>query len=132
MSRPAYIGLTLVAICAGFLSRSPILALPHDAAKYAGSVIWGSMVYFVVCTLLPSQSLGRRATVALVVAAITEFSQLIHTGWLDAFRRTTIGVLLIGRFFSWLDIASYAVGIAVASIIDLVLIKMNSKAKSPA
>jgi hypothetical protein len=66
---------------------------------------------------------GIRWRAALIVlagflAAGVEFSQLWHTEGLDAFRRTTIGVLLIGRFFSWWDILSYWIGIAAIGLFD--------------
>jgi hypothetical protein len=54
-----------------------------------------------------------------------EFSQLLHTGWLDAVRRTTIGVLLIGRFFSWWDIASYLIGIAIAVMLEWTIVRFR-------
>jgi hypothetical protein len=73
-------------------------------------------VFFCVAALKPRIDLRLVAVYAAVVAALVEFSQLIHIGWLDQFRRTTIGALLIGRTFSWWDIAAYWAGIAVACV----------------
>jgi len=82
-------------------------------------VLWGAMVYCLVRTVWPRARPVPMAVVAAVIAAAVEFSQLWHARALDAFRRTTIGVLLIGRFFSWRDIAAYVFGIAVACLVEL-------------
>lgn len=117
-SRAIYLLACCLLIGAGLLARAPVLGLPPLIAKYSGSAIWGAMVYFAVASLIPAQPLLRRTAITALIAIATEFSQLVHVGWLDAFRRTTLGVLLIGRFFSWWDIVCYLAGIAVASGID--------------
>src|SRR5882757_3046052 len=117
-NRTTYLLMCCLLIGAGLLSRAPALGLPPVVAKYSGSVIWGAMVYFAVASLIPTQPLLRRTATTALIAIATEFSQLVHFGWLDAFRRTTLGVLLIGRFFSWWDIVCYLAGIAIASGID--------------
>ncbi|CAN7408146.1 DUF2809 domain-containing protein [Bosea sp. LjRoot90] len=58
------------------------------------------------------------ALLAACVAVTVEASQLWHAPWLDAFRQTRLGVLLLGRFFAWADIAAYLVGIGVAAVSD--------------
>jgi len=120
--RLLYLIATVLLIGAGLLARSPDLGLPPIVAKYAGSVIWGGMVYFAWAAVRPEQGWHKRALVAAVIAVTVEFSQLLHTEWLDTVRRTTIGVLLIGRFFSWWDIAAYLIGIAVAMVVDRIIV----------
>ena len=105
---------TLGIIACGLIWRRPELGLPLLAAKYGGSMLWGAMVFFTVATLLPSAKLFRVAIIAATVAAGVEFSQLIQIEWLDKFRTTTIGALLLGRTFTWWDIAAYWAGIALA------------------
>jgi hypothetical protein len=124
-SRATYLIATFAFIGIGLLTRVPAFGLPRAIAKYSGSIIWGAMVYFAVASLLPRQSLSRRTALTAIIAVATEFSQLIHTSWLDAFRQTTIGVLLIGRFFSWWDIASYLIGIAGAATIDGLILRRH-------
>jgi len=123
--RMSYLIIASLLIGAGLLSRSPILGLPPIVAKYAGSVIWGGMVYFAWAVVRPEQHARKRAIIAAVIAAAVEFSQLVHTEWLDAIRRTTIGVLLIGRFFSWWDIAAYLVGIAIAAMLERMIVRSD-------
>ena len=58
--------------------------------------------------------MGHREAIAIVV----ECSRLVHAPWLDAFRLTTAGALLLGRIFSLWNLVAYAVGIALGVWID--------------
>lgn len=92
------------------------IGLPYFLVKYGGSTLWGAMVFFLFAALLPGHSVGRLAVLSLVSAALIEFSRLYHTPWLDDFRLTLAGALLLGRIFSWWNILAYAVGIALAAL----------------
>ncbi|WP_424629231.1 DUF2809 domain-containing protein [Bradyrhizobium sp. SYSU BS000235] len=115
--RSKYFVLALAIIGIGLLTR---LSPPghHALFKYLGSALWGGMVYCLLASLAPKTSPSRIAIVAAVIAAGVEFSQLWHTDALDAFRATRIGVLLIGRFFSWWDIVAYSAGIIAIAALD--------------
>jgi hypothetical protein len=116
--RLIYAALALVIVLLGLLWRWPALGLPPVVAKYGGSVLWGALVYVCCRAAMPK---ARNATVvilAAVLAAMVEFSQLLHWPALDAFRSSSFGALLLGRVFSWWDIVSYWVGIAVIGMID--------------
>lgn len=91
------------------------IGLPYFLVKYGGSALWGAMVFFVFATLLHRQSIGRLAVFSLLAAALVEFSRLYHTPWLDDFRLTLGGALLLGRIFSWWNILAYGLGIALAA-----------------
>ena len=110
--RLCYAAVAVGLVLAGLTWRSPVLGLPWVVAKHGGSVIWGTMMFFAAAAVLPT---GRPILIAVttaIVAAAVEFSQLLHVSWLDDFRRTTFGMLLLGRTFSWWDIVSYWTGIA--------------------
>jgi hypothetical protein len=98
------------------------IGLPHLLVKYGGSTLWGAMVFFLLATLLPRQPPVRLALLAIVVAALTEFSRLYHAPWLDAFRLTLAGALLLGRIFAWWNIAAYMVGIGLAALVEVLLL----------
>lgn len=115
-ARFACAALGLVAI--GLLTRLPHAGPPGAITKYAGAILWGAMVYCVTGFVRPQWRAHRLALVAGIIAAATEFSQLWHTQLLDDIRRTTIGVLLIGRYFAWADIAAYFTGIAAVAALD--------------
>lgn len=112
----ALIVLTMVA---GLTIRFAHLGLPSLVVKYGGSALWAMMIYWLVSTLLPVRRVGRAAIISGSIATLVEFLKLVHTPALEAFRHTLAGVLLLGRFFSFKDIAVYWVAIAVAAAIDL-------------
>jgi hypothetical protein len=58
------------------------------------------------------------AAAACLIALIVELSRLLHTPWLDAFRISLAGRLLLGRFFSVWNIVAYWIAIGVAAIVD--------------
>lgn len=94
------------------------IGLPYFLVKYGGSTLWGAMVFFIIAMLLPRQPIGRLTLLALVIAALTELTRLYHTAWLDEFRLTLAGALLLGRIFSWWNIVAYGLGIALAAFIE--------------
>jgi hypothetical protein len=71
----------------------------------------------------------RIGVAAGLFSAGIEFSQLWHTDVFDAFRRTTTGVLLIGRLFSSWDILSYSIGIAALGLFDIFVSRPEVTAK---
>jgi hypothetical protein len=116
-----YLVAATVVIGLGLALRLLPLGLPHAVFKYGGSALWGAMVYLIVAACLPRFSTVPIAGLASVAAILTELSQLYHAPALDAFRRTRIGVLLLGRYFSLGDIAAYLCGIALAAGIDRII-----------
>jgi len=97
------------------------LGLPAFVVKYGGSLLWATMVFLLAGVLLPLTTRSQLAAIAMVIAIVVEFSRLVHTPWLDAFRLTTAGALLLGRIFSLWNVVAYAVGIAFAVWIDRLL-----------
>jgi hypothetical protein len=96
--------------------------LPFVVVKYGGSLLWGSMVYFLLAFAVGGLSARIRpagiAIIAFAIAICVELFRLYHTPWLDAFRLTTAGALLLGRIFSLWNIVAYAFGIAAACALD--------------
>ena len=76
------------------------------------------MVFLLVGAALPRLTRTRIAAVAAAIAIVVEFFRLLHTPWLDAFRLTTAGALLLGRIFSLWNLAAYVVGIGLGVWID--------------
>jgi hypothetical protein len=79
------------------------------------------MVLCVIGVCLPRLAVVPLMLFAFAVAAAIEASQLWHPPWLDAFRQAAVGVLLLGRYFSYGDIAAYAAGIGVAGAVTVAL-----------
>ena len=113
----------LVEIGAGLSLRryGPGWGLTFPVVKYGGSLLWGTMVYFLAALLLPPTRRMKLVALSLLIAISVEFFRLYHTPWLDAFRLTTAGALLLGRVFSLWNILAYAVGILLGSMTDKIL-----------
>ena len=96
----------------------PGLGLPSVLVKYGGSMLWGTMVLFLVAIAAPGQSRWRVALISVLLAVCVELFRLVHTPWLDDFRLTTAGALLLGRVFSPWNMLAYGVGIMLGMILD--------------
>ena len=112
-----------VIVGAGLLSRRPELGLPWPVAKWSGSILWGAMVYVAISLIGPQQKPNHKLLLAAAIALLVEFSRLYHASWLDEFRRTTAGALLLGRIFSPWNLLAYLTGIAAARIADAFLLQ---------
>lgn len=122
-------GLALAVIALGLLLRfeGPRLGLPAPIVKYGGSVLWGTMVLFLVATLRPRLSRSRLALIAMAIAVVVELIRLVHTPWLDDFRLTLAGALLLGRIFSLWNLVAYAAGIVVGLMIGRVMLAASKE-----
>jgi hypothetical protein len=112
------LAIAAILIPIGVAWRMAPLHLPQFLYKYGGSVLWAAMVYWLVAAMLPRSRPGAVATLAAAIAALVEFSRLLHIPALDAFRLTLAGKLILGRFFSLWDILAYWLAIAVVAVVD--------------
>jgi hypothetical protein len=121
--RPLKLSLALISatIIAGLAMRFAPLGLPPLVVKYGGSTLWALMLYWVASTLFPSTPLTTVALLAGTVATAVEFLKLYHAAALDAFRLTFLGILLLGRFFSYSDILAYWLAICAGLCLDKIL-----------
>ena len=112
--------LALIVIACGLALRwyGFPLGLPAFVVKYGGSLLWATMVLLLVGVVLPRLTRMQIAAVAAIIAAVVEFSRLVQMPWLDAFRLTTAGALLLGRIFSLWNLVAYAAGVAFGVWID--------------
>lgn len=113
-------GLALVVIACGLSLRiyGFPLGLPAFLVKYGGSLLWATMVFLLIGFLLLRLTPSQLAAIAVAIAVVVEFSRLVHTPWLDAFRLTTAGALLLGRIFSLWNLVAYVAGIVVGVWLD--------------
>jgi hypothetical protein len=94
------------------------LGLPSFFVKYGGSLLWGAMVFFLVGIAAPRLSRWQVGLVSAVIAIGVELFRLVHAPWLDAFRLTLAGALLLGRIFSAWNMLAYGAGIVLAGLLD--------------
>jgi len=94
------------------------LGLPVLIVKYGGSMLWGTMVFFLVALTAPDRSRPSIAVISAAIAVSAELFRLVHAPWLDAFRLTLPGALLLGRIFSIWNMLAYGAGIALGVGLD--------------
>jgi hypothetical protein len=104
-------GLTLRRFGLGF-------GLPAFIVKYGGSMLWATMVFFLVAMAAPAWPRRRVTLMSAAIAVGVELFRLVHAPWLDEFRLTLAGALLLGRIFSAWDLLAYGVGIALGMLLD--------------
>lgn len=121
-------GLALMVIACGLSLRlyGFPLGLPAIVVKYGGSLLWATMVFLLIGALLPWLTPSKLVAIAAAIAVVVEFSRLVHTPWLDAFRLTTAGALLLGRIFSLWNLVAYVAGIVVGVWLDRLMGKRGA------
>ena len=97
----------------GLASRRYQTVLPEFIGEYAGDSLWALMLFLLVSTLLAGRTLISRATISLALAFLVEISQLYHAPWIDSIRDTTLGGLVLGFGFLWIDLVCYTAGIII-------------------
>jgi Protein of unknown function (DUF2809) len=113
-------GLWLLVIACGLALRrfGPGLGLSFPLVKYGGSMLWGTMLFFLVAMAARARSQQRIALISAAIAVCVELFRLVHTPWLDDFRLTTAGALLLGRVFSPWNMLAYGIGICAGMALD--------------
>ena len=60
----------------------------------------------------------------MAISYLDELSQLYQAAWINQIRATTIGRLVLGSAFSWLDLLAYTVGVGLCNAIEVILLKV--------
>lgn len=124
-----YLSGILGSIVFGLLSRKLGGILPAFLEDHSGDALWAMMVYFGIRFFLPNRTLFLSILLSLCFCFAIEFSQLYQADWIKTIRRTTLGALVLGKGFIWIDLVRYTVGILIASIIDTVIILIRKEEK---
>jgi len=119
--RVVYFIITAAVMLMGLLSRKFMFIFPSSIAPFVGDMLWAMMVYFGFRFLFPKLELLKSFNIALIFSYIIEISQLYQVDWINTIRKTTIGGLILGHGFLWMDLISYSIGIIIAVIIDKAL-----------
>lgn len=119
--RVVYFIITVVVMLMGLLSRKFMFIFPSSIAPFVGDMLWAMMVYFGFRFLFPKLELLKSFNIALIFSFAIETSQLYQAEWINIIRKTTIGGLVLGHGFLWMDLISYFIGIIIALIIDKAL-----------
>jgi hypothetical protein len=112
------LAIMLLLIPLGVACRFVPIGLPPVIVKYGGSFLWAATVYWFIAFLLARQRPFALGLIAMVVTAAIEFLKRVQSPELDSIRHTLFGKVLLGRYFSYTDIAVYWVAILCCMGID--------------
>jgi predicted membrane protein len=76
------------------------------------------MIYCLISAIFRGSSRNKIVVLAAIVCICVEVFRLYHSPWLDNFRLTLAGQLLLGRIFSLWNLVAYAAGIILATLVD--------------
>ena len=119
-----FLGVAIIGtIGLGLASRTCPMLFPPVLEKYPGDALWAQMVYWLVGFFNPTASVAKVALYSLALSYADEISQIYQAPWINQIRATTLGHLVLGSSFSWLDMLSYTVGIALVAPIEWLLLR---------
>ncbi len=124
-ARLSYLKMVLIVMSLGLLSRRLNTYIPDFIDLFLGDSLWALMIYFLTRMLFINWSKKKSASIGLLFCFIIEVSQLYHSNWIDAIRKTAIGGLILGYGFLYSDLASYLLGIILGYIIDIIINRKN-------
>ncbi len=116
--RLGYVILIVIVIALGISSRK-VEGFP----LFVGDTLYAVMVYFGLRMVFVNLDLKKTAFLALLFCFGIELLQLYDVEWLLEIRRTTLGHYVLGQGFLWCDLGFYILGITMASVTDIYLIK---------
>ena len=82
-----------------------------DLYKAVPDALWAMMVALLFALPKPYGTTRKIALSALLFSVAIEFSQIYQADWINALRKTTLGALVLGSGFAWLDMLYYLFGI---------------------
>lgn len=122
--RLCYIVAAAILIPIGLLSRH-FSWIPVET----GDALWAMMVFCLLRAVFVKCDLRYVAIGALAFSFVDEFAQMISWQWLVNVRSTTLGHLIQGQGFAWVDLIAYTLGIGFAFILARTLIECQGETK---
>ncbi len=113
-----YLGAVALTIVLGIGSRK-FGFLPAET----GDALYAVMIFFLLKTIIQPTKNVNLLIAAFAICVLIELSQLVQTPWLNAIRAHKLGALMLGNGFLWVDIFAYAIGVLVAFIVSVKIIK---------
>ena len=113
-----YLALASATILVGLAVHWRGAALGPTLQDLLGDALWAMMIAWWIGAAAPRASLRVRSIGALAICLCVEVSQLYHAPWLDAFRDTTAGRLVLGNTFGLRDLAAYTAGVFAAALLE--------------
>ena len=117
-ARSIYLCTALAFAFLALLTRANI-PMPELLSVYGGDTLWGVMLYFLICALIPKGVGIQNLVIALLVSYSVEASQLYQAEWILKVRANKAGGLLLGHGFLISDLVCYTIGNVSAFLLDI-------------
>jgi len=121
-ARLTFAAFAVATIALGLWVHRGGVSLGPTARDVAGDALWATMIAWWIGAAAPRARLMTRSAVALAICTVVELSQLIHAPWIASMRETTMGQLVLGSGFDPRDLLAYALGVALAALLERALI----------
>ncbi|MER2060488.1 MAG: DUF2809 domain-containing protein [Niallia sp.] len=121
-ARIPYIVSVLLMVVLGISSRKYSNLIPAFIGNHAGDMLWAMMVYFGFRFLFVEKKILLAMIGSILFSFGIECSQLYQADWINELRNTTLGALILGRGFLFVDLVRYLSGIVLALMVDKLLI----------
>ncbi|MCU9614928.1 DUF2809 domain-containing protein [Caldibacillus lycopersici] len=124
--RVLYLLAIIGTIIAGLASRNYSQLLPVIVAEQLGDMLWTMMVYYGFRLILIRKKIVFSILFSFLFSFGIEFSQLYQEQWINQIRNATLGGLILGKGFLFVDLLRYTVGIMCAFMMDYIFDKRKS------
>lgn len=115
----------------GLSSRRFGAMLPEFVADHAGDALWALLVFLGFGWLFARHSTWVVGGMAIGFATGIEISQMWQPPWLEAVRNTTLGGLILGHGFLWIDLVRYTAGVALGMFAEFVWFRFKGQKGAP-
>ncbi|MGO4540161.1 DUF2809 domain-containing protein [Paenibacillus sp. 2TAB19] len=117
----------LFLIAAGLGVRRYSAAFPPFVSDHFGDGLWACMIYCGVRCLWVNKMVGWAVVISTAICFGIEFSQLYQANWINEIRDTTLGALVLGHGFLFVDLVRYSIGIMLAVIVDGIMKRLSPR-----
>ena len=129
--RIVYCILFFLTIPIGLATRKKPLWFHPLIAEFGGDILWATLFFFLFRIIFLTKQLWIIAVYTYSFALAIELSQLYHAPWINEWRKTFAGKMILGSGFLWSDLRCYFVGVLIGWLLATFIEKSTSKKFKP-
>ena len=124
--RIIYLGIAVLTAIIGLSTRKLPHLFPGFVTEYGGDTLWATLFFFLMRIVCIKKKLVIVALLTYGFGVLIEVSQLYQAPWINEWRQTFIGQMLLGHGFLWSDLVCYAVGVVLGLLMILLIEKSTN------
>jgi hypothetical protein len=124
--RGVYLLLSIITIVIGLATRKLPHLFPAFISKYGGDTLWALLFFFLFRMVWINKAIWKVAFATYAFAVLIEVSQLYQATWINEWRASFMGQMILGHGFLWGDLICYAVGVLLGWVIGYFLEKRRA------